>query len=50
MLGLIQIHTCRKVPLQIKFLDDDILHCLFDFYLSTFQVDLLLQELSKNWM
>jgi hypothetical protein len=51
MLGLIQINTCREVPLQVKqFLDDDILHCLFDFYLSTFQVDLLLQELLKKCM
>ncbi len=23
-----QINTCRKVPLQVKLLDDDILHCL----------------------
>jgi hypothetical protein len=26
--GLIQIITCRKVPLHISFLDDDIWHCL----------------------
>ena len=26
VLGLRQINTCRKVPLQINFLDDDILH------------------------
>jgi hypothetical protein len=28
VLGLRQINTCRKVPLQVIFLDDDILHCL----------------------
>jgi hypothetical protein len=28
VLGLRQINTCRKVPLQVNFLDDDILHCL----------------------
>ncbi len=27
VLGLRQINTCRKVPLQVNFLDDDILHC-----------------------
>ncbi len=26
--GLRQINTCRKVPLRVNFLDDDILHCL----------------------
>ncbi len=25
--GLKQISTCRKVPLQLNFLDDDISHC-----------------------
>ncbi len=25
--GLRQINTCRKVPIQVNFLDDDILHC-----------------------
>jgi hypothetical protein len=28
VLGLRQINTCRKVPLHVNFLDDDILHCL----------------------
>ncbi len=28
VLVLIQIKTCRKVPLQVNFLDDDILRCL----------------------
>ena len=28
VLGLRQINTCRKAPLQVNFLDDDILHCL----------------------
>jgi hypothetical protein len=28
ILGLRQINTCRKVPLQVKSLDDDILHCV----------------------
>jgi hypothetical protein len=29
VLGLRQINTCHKVPLQVNFvLDDDILHCL----------------------
>ncbi len=28
VLGLRQINTCRKVPLQVIFLDDYILHCL----------------------
>jgi hypothetical protein len=27
-LGLRQINTCRKVPSQVIFLDDDILHCI----------------------
>jgi hypothetical protein len=35
VLGLRQINTCSKVPLQVKFLDDDILHCLLESYLST---------------
>ncbi len=26
--GLRQINNCHKVPLQVTFLDDDILHCL----------------------
>jgi hypothetical protein len=28
VLGLRHIKTCRKAPLQVNFLDDDILHCL----------------------
>ncbi len=28
VLSLRQINTCRKVPLKVNFLDDDILHCL----------------------
>ncbi len=36
ILGLIQINTCRKVPLQINFLDNDIiLHCLLWVLVST---------------
>ncbi len=28
VLGLRQINTCRKLPLKVNFLDDDIMHCL----------------------
>ncbi len=28
VLGLRQVNTCREVPLQVNFIDDDILHCL----------------------
>jgi hypothetical protein len=35
-MGLRQRNTCRKVPVQAYFLDDDILHCLlYESYLST---------------
>ncbi len=30
-----QISTCRKVPLQVNFWDDEILHCLLESYLLT---------------
>jgi hypothetical protein len=45
VLGLRQINTCRKVPLQINFLDDDILHCLLwvlSFYACTSSISLYL--------
>jgi hypothetical protein len=29
--GLRQTNTCRKVPLQVNFLDADILHCFLSF-------------------
>ncbi len=32
-LGLREIKTCRKVPLQVNFLDDDILQCFYEAYL-----------------
>ncbi len=35
VLGLRQINTFRKVSLQVKFLDDDVLHCLHESYLSS---------------
>ena len=36
--GLRQINTRRKVPLQVNFSDNDILHCFLSFYLSTLQI------------
>ena len=37
--GLRQINTCRKVPLQVNFLDDDILHCLL-FMLHAYRLSM----------
>ncbi len=34
VMGLRQINTCREVPLQLNFLDDDILHRLHESFLS----------------
>jgi hypothetical protein len=34
VLGLRQINTCRKVSLQVNFLDNEILHCLLRNYVS----------------
>jgi hypothetical protein len=38
ILGLRQINTCRKIPLQVNILDDDILHCLL-WVLSFYHID-----------
>ncbi len=35
VLGLIQINTCREVPLQVSFLDDDVFDAFYESYLST---------------
>jgi hypothetical protein len=38
VLGLRQINTCRKVSLQVNFLDAEILHCLlYESYFFTVQ-------------
>jgi hypothetical protein len=34
VLGLRQINTCRKVPLQVNFLDNDIWHAFYQYNLS----------------
>ncbi len=46
VLGLRQMNTCRKAPLAVKFLDDDILHCLLwvlSFYLYRKHKEKLIQ-------
>jgi hypothetical protein len=32
-------NTCRKVPLQVNFLDDDFLHCLLRVFLLTYTIE-----------
>ncbi len=47
VLGLRQMNTCRKIPLPVKFLDDDILHCLLwllSFYVYRKHKEILIQR------
>ncbi len=47
----LQINTCRKVLLQVKFLDDDILHCLLwvlSFYENGHRIKSYIYTQSKN--
>ncbi len=50
--GLLQINTCRKVPLQVHFLDDDILQCflsvLFFYSQQAFPLESCSADL-ENW-
>ncbi len=55
VLGLRQINTCRKIPSQVNFLDDDILRCLLwvlsfsNGNLRTFQIQNDLTQTSLIW-
>ncbi len=53
-MGLRQINTCRKVPLQVNFLDDDILHCLpwvLSFYgEGQYMKEITSEKVSKTWL
>jgi hypothetical protein len=53
VLGLRQINTCRKGPLRVNFLDDDILHCLLwilSFYVGRLSVDLVERKMKYFWI